>query len=384
VLAVLCSGCYLTQRQERVGAFAEVLDDIESDYIAKVDVTELYQAAMKGMVNSLGDKYSAYLSPSEYGLVLDEMRGEFTGVGISIARTGRLPLVMDVQPDGPADRAGVKRGDVIARVDGEDVAGMPLDKVASIIRGAAGTQVVLALRRPSTGAMLEVKLVRRTMVLPAVSWRMLEGGIGLLTIPSFDRHAARGVKGALAELQKQELKGLILDLRGDPGGLLDQAAEVCDMFLDEGVIISMRGEHVASDSVLEATPGLALSPSVPMVVLVDEETASAAEITSGALQALGRASVVGTGTVGKGSVTDVHPLADGSGLMLTVARYELAGGKPVEGVGIRPDVVTGEVPPYPGDQGPEAIQAWLEAQDRAKAQQLEAAVKLLKEKAAAP
>jgi carboxyl-terminal processing protease len=375
---------YRPSREERlrIEAIQSALTYIPESYIKKVDETELYRAAIKGMIQSLGDKYSAYLTPQEEQRVLEQTRGEFVGIGVTITRSDSLPLIVDVQQDGPAGRAGVERGDVIVQVDGKEVKDLPLDQVAAMIRGDAGTRVTLALRRASQPALLTMELTRKKISLPNVKWEMREEGIALLGLASFDGKAAREVKEALEAINQKSPKGLILDLRNNGGGLVDQAVAICDMLLERGLILTMKGEHVVPGKSIEASGKPILGSSVPMVVLVDEGTASAAEITSGALQANRRATVIGANTVGKGSVTDVMSLPDGSGLILTVAHYELAGGKAVEGEGIIPDQVVGRMPSYPAEAKSEEVKAWLESYQQAKAEQLQAAVEFLKKRIA--
>ena len=372
-----------TEERLQVASFARALREIEGTYVAEVDREALYRAAMASMVRSLGDKYSTYLSPAQMQRVGEETRGEFGGIGVLISpRTDRV-LIEDVLPDGPAERAGLEPGDVITRVDGAEVAGLPLEEVVSILRGEPGTQVVVTVSRPDTEESLTFTLERDKVRAPNIRWEILEDQIALLRVRTFDRHTAGDLRKALDEMLDQGAAALIIDLRGNSGGLVKQAVLVCDMFLEEGLILALDGRTVQDEPPLEAKPGVAVERRVPVAVLVDRWTASAAEILAGTLQAHGRATVVGTRTVGKGAVTSVLEMPDESGVMLTVAHYRLEGGLVIEGNGVQPDVVVGELPEPPQDlKRPEALQWLREKRAAAREQQLAKAVEILKERLA--
>ena len=358
-------------------AFQEALRYIPANFIREVDRQKLFEAAMVGMMASLEDKYSGYVTPEENQRIFEQTRGEYVGVGVTITRADGLPVVVDVLPDSPALEVGIEQGDLITHVEDESVRDWPLEDVVRAIRGDAGTQVKLRLLRPATETSSEVTVARRKLSLPNVEWKMREDGIGVVSMNAFDDNCARELRQGLEELTEQGLKGLVLDLRNNAGGLVREAVAACDLFISDGLLVAIRGRPGTTVERVEAHSTTALDEAVPVVVLVNEATASAAEILSGSLQANGRATVVGAKTVGKGSVTNVHPLNDDSGLVLTVAQYELTGGKKVEGEGIQPDVVVGEFPAFPQGATAEEVTAWRTQLRAARQAQLDAAVELL-------
>jgi carboxyl-terminal processing protease len=313
----------------------------------------------------------------------EETKGEFGGIGVVLSATDTLPVVEEVIKDGPAAKAGIEAGDVLTTLDGEDVKGLPLEKLSSVIRGKPGTTLTLEATRGSKAEKLTFTVIREIIRVPDVKSEMLADGIGLVRVMAFDENAADDMRSALAELVKTGLKGLIIDVRGNPGGLVKQATEICDMFLNSGRIISLKGRDARPEPPVDATRGVVVPDTVPIVVLVDHGTASASEILSGALQANGRATVVGTGTVGKGAVTGILALPDGSGVVMTVAHYELAGGEVIQEKGIKPDVAVGELPSPPKGLEPAKAQEWYrEQREKARKEQLDRAVAILKEKLA--
>ena len=372
-----------TAERLQVASFAEALHDIPSEYLEKVDRTSLYQAAMKGMVASLKDKYSWYLTPRQLTRLSEETKGEFGGIGVVLSAAAGKPLVERVLQDSPAARAGIEPGDIIVQLDGEDIAGWPLDKVSSLVRGQPGTEVTMQLARGTDAHSVTVKVTRELIHVPDVEHEMLQDGIGVLRVLGFDETCAEDTKSALTDMLSKGLKGLVFDLRGNPGGLVKQATEVCDVFLNSGRILSLESRGRPAEPPVDAKPGALVPEAMPVVILVDSGTASAAEIVAGALQANHRATVVGTKTVGKGSVTRALHLPDESGLVLTVAHYELAGGEVIEGKGVQPDAVVGELPPPPeAMEAVEALRWHVEEAEKAKKEQLDRAIQVLKEKLA--
>ena len=366
-----------TAQELRLAAYRRALDYVAAEYVEPVDRSELHRAAMRGMTQGLPDPYSGYFNPRESERLMQQTEGEFGGIGVTVRAADGLPVIVEVNPDGPAAQAGLRAGDVIIAVDGRPIKGMPFREAVDLIRGKVGTKVELTVRRPSEGMSFVTTLERAIVRFPNLSWRQMPDRIAHLELAAFDRDAAEEMRAALSEIQDWGARGLILDLRGNAGGLMDQAVPICDMFLTEGIILQVKSRD--SMRTYSADEEKEFDTSVPIAVLVDSMTASAAEILAGALQVAGRAIVVGTGTVGKGSVTKLLPLPDGGYLNLTVARYVLADETVVEGEGVQPDVVAGELPPMP-QEGREAVEEWMQRYERSRQEQLERAIQVLRER----
>ncbi|MGD2174389.1 MAG: S41 family peptidase [Candidatus Brocadiaceae bacterium] len=366
-----------TDEQLRLASFRRALRFIPQAYVYEVDQGGIYEGAMDGMLNALGDRYSAYIAPEQNVRLQEETEGEFGGIAVIVTARDGLPVVVEVDPKGPAGRAGVEAGDVMTHVEGEDISGLPLQEVVERIRGEIGTDIRLRFHRPATGETLDYTLTRAKIHIRNVTWKMLDDRIAYLRLRAFDRNCAPEVEEALRQIQEQGAGGLILDLRTNGGGLMKQGLQVSDMFLSDGRIVSVRTR--ARSETFDADQEAALTKEMPLVVLVDYMTASAAEILAGALQANGRATIVGTQTQGKGSFTELLQLPDGGAVNLTVGHYELAGGRLVEGKGIAPDVLVGELPPMPRDD-PGTYREWIEQYWSSRKEQMERAVELLKEK----
>jgi len=368
-----------TEEQLQIVALRTALEYIPRRYVEEVDRKDVYQAGMRGMVDSLGDKYSSYVTPPDTRRIRQATEGEFGGIGVVITARDGSHVIVEVSTDGPAAGTAIQVGDVITHVDGEDVSELSLWGLVEKVRGEVGTEVELALRRPATGESFALTLTRATITLQNVKWEMMADDIAYLELASFDLKCGDEVEQALGEMKEQGARALIIDLRGNVGGLVQSALRVADMFLAGGTIVSVKKRD--SVTAIDADPSVALEEDVPVVVLVDHTTASASEILSGALQANGRATVLGRRTHGKGSMTELLPLPDGSAVNLTTGRYQLAGGQVVEGEGIQPDIVVGELPDLPGE-GPGAAEQWIEQYEHARQLQLERAVEVLKGKLA--
>ncbi|MFW6188866.1 MAG: S41 family peptidase [Planctomycetota bacterium] len=368
-----------SEEERQIASFAAALRFVESAYVEEADRGRLYRSAMHGMLAGLGDKYSQYLTPEQMRRLSEQARGEYAGIGVRISRRDGIYAVEEVFEDGPAAESGVEAGDIIARVEGVEASELNQEQLVSAMRGEPGTAVRLALRRPPEGREVTVRVPRRRISIPNVTYETLEDGVGRLRIAAFDTNVAGEVADALDELNAQGGRALMLDLRSNSGGVMGQAEEVCDMFLSGGIILQLVGRNVKNEPPVRADEDVRLPAEAPVVVLVDQWTASAAEIVAGALQANGRAPVVGTSTLGKGSVTQVQGLPDDSAVILTVARYQLAGGRIVEGQGVRPDVEVGELPPFPMEELQKAEQ-WHEQRRRAMERQQERALQILRQK----
>lgn len=328
---------------QQVKLLADVMQLVRQDYVAPVDDTTLIDNAISGMLAGL-DPHSAYLDKNAYQQLQIITTDRFSGLGLEVTqRAGAVTVVAPI--DGtPAAKAGMQSGDVILRVNNTALDGMTLDEAVALMRGTPGSTVTLLVQRRGVSKPLSFTLTRAEVHLTSVRSRLLQPGYGYLRISQFSEDTADGVRDALQALVKQNhgaLKGLVLDLRNNPGGLLDAAVDVCDDFLNSGVIVSGRGRAPDSNFVRRATHGDILN-GAPMVVLVNAGTASAAEITAGALKDDHRALILGTRTFGKGSVQTVIPLPEGGALKLTTALYYTPSGRSIQAEGIAPDLVVPE------------------------------------------
>jgi carboxyl-terminal processing protease len=308
---------------------------IEQHAAKPVSRAVLERAAVQGMLKALGDQWSAYYAPADYAHFQQVLSGEYTGVGVWVRRTANGSLrITSVQPDSPASEAGLKSGDDLVAVAGSPVAGRTVADVVSGLRGNPGSDVSIEVRR---GASTLTTSLRRTRITDDdVSAAMLTSTIEELRIDAFTSGVGKWVRAEVRDAQRRHLQGLVLDLRDNPGGLLDEAVETASAFLSRGPVVSYRQRGSAS-KVLDALGGG--NTSIPLVVLVDGGTASAAEIVAGALQDRGRAVVAGSQTFGKGSVQAPSQLSDGSALELTIGHYYTPSGRSLDGVGITPDVL---------------------------------------------
>lgn len=325
--------------------FSNVLNIVQDNYVETVDPQKLMHGAINGMLREL-DPHSSFMSPEEYKELQVETRGRFGGLGIEISmREGVLTVVAPL--DGtPADRAGILAGDQIIKIDDQPTLDMTLTEAVQKMRGPKGTEVTLTIIRKGEPKPLEFDLVRDTISVQSVRFRTLEPGYAYVRISTFQSGTANDLRKALNELEtvNDPLHGLILDLRSDPGGLLDQAVEVADEFLNQGLIVYTGGRLESQKMRFEATKNTK-PRDYPIVVLVNSGSASASEIVAGALQDHNRAIIMGEPTFGKGSVQTVIPLADGSALRLTTSLYYTPSGRSIQAKGIEPDILVAfEIP----------------------------------------
>ena len=341
---------------ENLQIFSDVLDIVKENYVQEVDDEELVEGAISGMLRTL-DPHSSYLDPDAYKELQVETKGSFGGIGIEITiRDGFLTVVSPLEGT-PAYELGIQAGDQILRVDGEPTKEMTLMEAVKKMRGPKGTNVVLTIMREEFTKPQDFVITRATIAIRSVRSKTLEPGYGYIRLSQFQSSTARDLRKEIAKLEKENkpLKGLILDLRNNPGGLLDQAVKVSDEFLNEGLIVYTGGRLKSQDMRFEAH--MNTKPhTYPIVVLVNEGSASAAEIVAGALQDHKRAVVVGVKTFGKGSVQTVMPLRNGAALRLTTAIYYTPSGRSIQAKGIEPDIVVERL--LPGrleDDGGKAI-----------------------------
>jgi len=319
--------------------FSDAFSLVRSEYVDDVKSKDLVYGALKGMVQSL-DKFSEFMDPETYAEMKVETEGEFGGIGIEIAIKDDLLTVIAPIEDTPAFKAGVKAGDRIVKINKDITRGITLIEAVKKLRGKPGTQVLITVLRESESKLLDFTITRDVIKVKSVkNPRILEDKIGYIKLSIFQERSARDLEDALAELEKQGMDSLILDLRNDPGGLLNVAAEVAGKFLPTGdMIVYTKGREKKQEMefrVKEKNP----RTDYPMVVLVDQGSASGSEIVAGALQDHKRAVLVGTKTFGKGSVQTVIPLSDGSAIRLTTSKYYTPNGRSIHGQGIMPDII---------------------------------------------
>ncbi len=318
--------------------FGDVFERVRADYVEEADDQELIEAAITGMLTSL-DPHSSYLNAKSFREMQVQTRGEFGGLGIEVTMDAGLVKVVSPIDDTPAFRAGIEPGDLVSHLDGEPVLGLTLAEAVEKMRGRVGTDIRLTIRRAGRPP-FDVTITRAIIKIRSVRSR-LEGKIGYLRVTSFNEQAEKGVKKVMAKFQEEigdELQGIVLDLRNNPGGLLDQAVAIADAFLDKGEIVSTRSRRAEDTQRFNAHPG-DLAKGVPMVVLINGGSASASEIVAGALQDHQRALVLGTKSFGKGSVQTIIPLSGHGAMRLTTARYFTPSGRSIQAVGIEPDIV---------------------------------------------
>lgn len=319
--------------------FSQVMDLVENHYVKPVTRNELIDGAIVGMLQQL-DPHSSFLSKDEFKEMQVSTSGEFGGIGIEISmENGRLTVISPID-DTPADKAGIKAGDVILEIEGESTQDMTLVDAVQKIRGPKGKAVSLTLVHKDQQKPFKVKVVRDTIPIISVKSNEVEPGYLYIRLTRFNENTTAELKQALTDYQgkngKQPLKGVILDLRNNPGGLLEQAVNVSDVFLPSGQIVSIKGKNQEQEKVFNAK-GDGSDVAVPLVVLINSGSASASEIVAGALKDHKRALLVGEKTFGKGSVQTVIPLSDGSGIKLTTALYYTPSGRSIQAEGIEPD-----------------------------------------------
>jgi carboxyl-terminal processing protease len=317
--------------------FSDVIELVEDNYVDPVDSKELIEKAIQGMVHSL-DPHSALLSPDDFKELQVDTQGEFTGIGVSITMKDGFVTVISPIEGTPAYKAGIKAGDKIIKVNGKTAG--DLRQAVKMIRGPKGTEVVVTIAREEVKKPIDFKIVRDIIPVESVKTAVLKPGYGYVWITNFRENTTDDLVSGLEELEsaKVPLKGLILDLRDDPGGLLDQAIKVSDLFIEKGTILSIKGRRGKNAQIYRASEDK-VKRDYPIVLLINGGSASASEIVAGALQDHKRALILGTTSFGKGSVQSVEKLRDGYGLKLTIARYYTPSGRSIQAKGIQPDIV---------------------------------------------
>jgi len=332
---------------EQLDLFADVMARVRSDYVVEVEDGELIEDAINGMLQSL-DPHSSYVNPDDFRRLQEQTSGRYVGVGMEVTQEDGYVKVVAPIDGSPAKEAGVKSGDYITEIDGKTVLGLSLTEAVNIIRGEAGESVTLTIARIDEEPQ-DITLVRREVDREVVTYEVKDG-VPYIRISQFNEKAAPGLAGAITELKRTvdgRLPGVILDLRTNPGGLLDQSIKISSAFLDSGEVVSTRGRDGSDQQSYDAEPGQLLN-GVPVIVLIDEASASASEIVAGAIQDRNRGLVMGMTSFGKGSVQSLIPLRGGrdGALRLTTQRYYTPSGRSIQGTGIDPDLF---VSSYPDD-----------------------------------
>ncbi len=325
---------------DELRAFAEIFGRIKNDYVEDIGDRKLIEQAIRGMVSGL-DPHSSYLNNDEYQDLQEGTSGVFGGLGIEVGMENGFVKVISPIDDTPAEKAGLKPGDLIIKLDGKSVKGMTLDDAVKIMRGEPGSKISLTLMRESVDAPIEVEIERAVIKVKSVKHRMLQPGLAYIRLTTFQSRSLIDLTNALNRLKeksKKPLKGLILDLRNNPGGVLTGAVAISDAFLEDGLIVYTEGRLENSETRFSAGPG-DLIDGAPLVVLVNGGSASASEIVAGALQDRQRAVIMGTQTFGKGSVQTVIPVGEHGALKLTTARYFTPSGRSIQAEGIVPDII---------------------------------------------
>jgi carboxyl-terminal processing protease len=327
--------------------FAHLIETIRDDYVEPVDDDELFENAMRGIMQGL-DAHSAFLDESQFATLTEQTTGRFVGIGIELGLVeGRVTVIAPID-DSPAQHAGLRSGDRLIHVGEDPIKGRLLSEVVSMLRGEPGSTVTLAIQRDGVDETLDFDIIRRLINVNSVRSRELEPGYGYVRISQFQTRTGRDLEGALAELQKDNaLTGLVLDLRNNPGGVLQASVAVADTFLEEGLIVYTEGRK-PSATLRYSAAGADRLAGAPLAVLINHGSASASEIVAGALQDHGRALIIGTPSFGKGSVQTVVPLDNNRAIKLTTALYFTPSGRSIQEKGIQPDI---EVEPEADDAG---------------------------------
>jgi carboxyl-terminal processing protease len=319
--------------------FTRVLDLVERNYVEEVNSEELTNSAIDGMLKTL-DPYSAYLSPDRYRELEIGTSGEFGGVGMEVTvEEGVLTVIAPIEGT-PAEKAGIKPRDQILEIEGKSTEGIDVQEAVKLLRGPKGSPVNITIKREGEDAPRVVTLVRDKIVVKSVKAELLDNGIGYIRLTQFQDHTAQDLRAAVEQLTVQngkDLRGLVLDLRNNPGGLLSEAIDVVDEFIDNGLIVSVKGRAADQTREYYATKKGSFQ-TFPLVVIVNEGSASASEVVAEALQDSHRATILGTKTFGKGSVQTIIKLEDGSGLKLTTAKFYAPSGRSINEVGVTPDI----------------------------------------------
>ena len=322
---------------EKIDLFSEVLEKIQQEYVDEVDQSEAMDAAINGVLQSL-DPYSGYMNPKIFQESQTETSGEFGGLGIEVSMEAGIVKVIAPIDDTPAARAGIKAGDYIVRIDGEQVQGKSLMEAVNLMRGPVNTPIEITIRRKGLKKAKIFKIIREVIEIQSVTSKLINDEIGYLRLRAFNENSSSQLKKEISKLEKNtKMVGYILDLRNNPGGLLSQAIKISDIFLENGEIVSTKGRKSRENRKFFAKKGDRIKGK-PMIVLINNGSASASEIVAGALQDQKRAILLGENTYGKGSVQSIIPLKNKGAIRITISKYYLPSGHSISEVGVSPDI----------------------------------------------
>ena len=322
-----------------ISSIEETIDSVYSNALNKKTMQELISAAIEGVLSSLDDKYSDYFSPDEYSQIMDSFSGAMSGIGVvvTVNESGQI-VIINVIEDSPAYEAGLKEQDAVTAVNGTSIEEMALDKVVAMIKGKEGTEVILTVFRPSENASTDYTIKRQRFYVPNFYTETLEDNILYIQYMDFQDKGAAKLEAELKNVMTKDTKGIILDLRNNLGGTLDDAVALCDIFLDSGTIVTVKGRTDNKDSYQEFNAKEGIYTAIPVVVLINGYSASASELAAGAFRDLDRATLIGEKSYGKGTVQIFNDLHDGSGIKYTTAKYYLPSGETIDRTGIKPDI----------------------------------------------
>ena len=328
---------------EKIDLFGEVLEKIKEDYVDEINQSEIMDSAINGVLQSL-DPYSAYMSPELFKEMQTDTKGEFGGLGIEIGMEAGVVKVIAPIDDTPAEKAGIKAGDYIVKINNEQVQGKSLMEAVKLMRGPVGTSIILTVRRKNIKKALEFKITRKIIEIKSVNSKIVgkDNNVSYIRLKSFNENSDKQFLKIVKKNEKKfNIKGYILDLRNNPGGLLSQAVNITDFFLDDGEIVSTKGRIESETRKFFARKGDEIKGK-PIIILINNGSASASEIFAGALKDHKRAIILGENSYGKGSVQSIIPLRNGGGIRLTISKYYLPSGNSISEVGVTPDIVVEE------------------------------------------
>ncbi len=329
---------------DKIDLFGEVIEKIKKDYVDDIDQAEMMDSAINGVLQSL-DPYSAYMSPELFKEMQTDTSGKFGGLGIEIGMEAGVVKVISPIDDTPAARAGIKAGDYIVKIGNEQVQGKSLMEAVKLMRGPVGTSIDLTVRRKGVKKSLEFKIIRKVIEVKSVNSEIIgdKKNLGYIRLKSFNENSDKQILTSIKKFEKADkIKGYVLDLRNNPGGLLSQAINITDFFLDDGEIVSTKGRNISETRKFFARKGDE-TKGKPLIVLINNGSASASEIFAGALKDHKRAIILGESSYGKGSVQSIIPLRNGGGMRLTISKYYLPSGKSISEVGVTPDIFIEEI-----------------------------------------